>query len=193
VKVRFLPIMMALFVSSHFVPAHAQDPPPPPPAKDYFPRTWDEYSFPAGKFRVRFPQKPVESSSTQGGLTVNWVEYKGLLTYRVSHVDFATPIDDPQKVKEMLQGVKTAALNAIRDKGPRIISEREIDVDGHSGVFVHLEVGGKEVIRLQWVAAGSRLYTVSATSRKGSPKELEGENDFERVALGFISSFHVLP
>jgi len=85
------------------------------------------------------------------------------------------------------------ALNAIRDKGPRIISEREIDVDGHSGVFVHLEVGGKEVIRLQWVAAGSRLYTVSATSRKGSPKELEGENDFERVALGFISSFHVLP
>jgi hypothetical protein len=194
VKVRFLLIIMALFASAHFVPVHAQDPPPPPPARDYFPKTWDEYSFPAGKFRIRLPQKPVESTSTnQSGLTVNSVDYKGLIAYRVSYVDYPGPIDNPDKVKGMLQGLKTAALNSLRDKEVRIVSEREIDVDGHPGLFLHIEVAGKEVIRLQWVLAGSRFYTVSATSRKGSREELEGENDFEKAALGFISSFHVLP
>ena len=80
---------------------------------------------------------------------------------------------------------------AARPKGVQIIAEREISVDGHSGIFVHLEVGAKEVIRVQWIIAGSRLYTVSASSRKGSPEELEGKDDFEKVALGFINSFHV--
>ena len=71
--------------------------------------------------------------------------------------------------------------------------KREVDVDGHHGVFVHMEVGGREVIRMQWIAAGSRLYTVSATSRKGDPRELEGKDDFEKIAVGFIGSFHVTP
>ena len=194
VKNKFLMIMIVLLASAHFIAAHAQDPPPPPPpAKDYFPKTWDEYSFPAGKFRIRFPQKPIERTTTEDGFQVNSVEYNGLIAYRVSYVDFGVPIDDPQKVKEMLQRMKTAALNSIQDKGVRIITDREVAVDGHAGVFVHVEVGAKEVIRMQWIPAGSRLYTISTTSRKGSPQELEGKDDFEKIAIGFIDSFHVMP
>ena len=187
--------MMMLIASAYSIGVYAQDPPPPmppPPAKDYFPATWDEYSFPAAKFRVRFPQKPAERTSTEGGLEIHSFAYKGLITYRVSYVDYQVPIDAPEKLKELLQGVKTSALNAIQDKGVRIIAEREVTVDGHAGLFVHVEVGANEVIRLQWIPAGSRLYTVSATSRKGSPRELEGKDDFEKVAIGFISSFHFM-
>jgi hypothetical protein len=108
-------------------------------------------------------------------------------------VDYKVPIDDPQKVKEMLQGLKTAALNSIREKGVQVITEREVVIDGHAGIFVHVEVQAKEVIRVLWVAAGSRLYTISAESRKGSSRELEGKDNFEKVAIGFISSFHVIP
>jgi len=60
-------------------------------------------------------------------------------------------------------------------------------------VFIHVEVGAKEVIRLQWIAAGSRLYSISTTSRKGIPQELEGKDDYEKIAAGFIGSFHVMP
>src|SRR5689334_20375376 len=190
VKIKFLMMMVVLFASAHFIAVHAQDE-PPPPAKDYFPKTWKEYSFPAGKFRIRFPDKPVESQTSDGQLEVHSLEYKGLITYRVSYVDYQVRIDDPQKVKETLQGMKTAALLAIRDQGVRVITEREITVDGYSGIFVHIEVAGKQVIRMQWVAAGSRLYILSATSRKGDPVELEGKDDFEKVATGFIDSFHV--
>ena len=194
VKNGILTIVMMLLALAPFMVVHAQDPPPPPPpAKDYFPNTWDEYSFPAGKFRIRFPQKPIESTSSQGALQINSIEYNGLITYRVSYVDYGVPIDDPQKVKEMLQGLKTAALNSIRERGVKIVTDREVDVDGHHGVFVHMEVGGNEVIRMQWIAAGSRLYTISVTSRKGDPRELEGKDDFEQIAVGFIGSFHVTP
>jgi hypothetical protein len=193
VKIKILTIMMVLLAPAAFAAAYAQDPPPPPPAKDYFPNTWDEYSFPSGKFRIRFPQKPVESTTTDGKLKINSIQYKGLLDYQVSYINYGVPIDDPQKVKEMLQGMKTAALNSIQAKGVQIIADREVVVDGHSGVFIHVEVGAREVIRLQWVAAGSRLYSISTTSRKGSPQELEGKDDFEKIVVGFIGSFHVMP
>lgn len=191
-KKKFLTIMIVLLASAHFIGVYAQGP-PPPLAKDYFPNTWDEYSFPAGKFRIRFPAKPTESTSTEGRFELHSIEYKGLITYKVSYVDYQVPIDDPQKVKEMLQGLKTAALNAVRDKGVRLIAEREVTVDGHSGVFVHVEVATNGVIRMQWIAAGSRLYVISTTSGKGSPQELEGKDDYEKVVSGFIGSFHVLP
>ena len=187
-------LLAATYCLLTFNSVHAQDPPPPPPpAKDYFPNTWDEYSFPAGQFRIRFPKKPDETVAAQGNLEVHSIQYRGLISYRVSYVDYKVPIDDPQKVKEMLQGLKTAALSSIRDKGLQVIAEREVVIDGHAGIFVHMEVQAKEVIRVQWVAASSRLYTISAESRKGSPRELEGKDDFEKVAIGFISSFHLIP
>jgi len=46
---------------------------------------------------------------------------------------------------------------------------------------------------MQWVPAGSVLYTISVASRKGSPQELEGKDDFEKLSAGFIGSFHVMP
>ena len=190
-KNKFLPIVIVLLLSAHFYGIHAQD--PPPPANDYFPKAWTEYSFPAGKFRIRFPEKPTETTTTEDRRDVHSVEYKGLLTYRVTYIDFQVPIDDPQKVKEMLQGLKTAALNAIRDKDVKIIADREVVVDGYAGIFLHLEVGAKEVVRIQWVPVGSRLYTISTTSGKGSPQELEGKDDYAKVAAGFIDSFHVVP
>jgi len=191
---KFLIVMLLLLASAHFIDVQAQGPPPPPPpAKDYFPKTWDEYSFPDGKLRIRFPAKPTESTSTKERFPIHTIKYKGLIAFEASYVDYQVPIDDPKKVKELLQAMKTAALNSIQPKSVQIVSEREVSVDGHSGIFLHLEVDAKEVIRVEWVIAGSRLYTVSASSGKGDPRELEGEDDFEKVALGFINSFHVMP
>ena len=190
-------LLSILLASACYIatPAIAQEmpPPPPPPAKDYFPKTWDEYTSEAGKFRARFPGKPQEEVSAQGKFEKQALEYKGLLLYRVSSVDYKTTIEDPQKVKAALQGVKDAALASLKDRDMKLIAEREVTVDGHSGIFIHIEVGGKEVVRAEWVIAGSRLYMVSVDSRKGSPQEMEGQDDFAKIVEGFISSFHVLP
>ena len=196
----FIPQLSALLMFSFYIVATfhvlAQGPPPPPPpppAKDYFPDKWDEYTSETGKFRIRFPKEPRESVNTQGQLEVHSLEHKGLLHYQVSYVDYKTQIADPQKLSNLLQGLRNAALNSLQGKNVRIVAEREVIVDGHKGIFIHIEVEGREIVRLQWVVAGSRLYSISASSRKGSPNEMEGKNDFEKVATGFISSFHIIP
>ena len=188
----FLPLVLLVFAFYVVTPTMAQAQASSPPAKDYFPDKWDEYSSKAGKFRIRFPKQPQESVSMEG-LEVHSLESKGLINYRVSSVDNTTSIDDPQKVKGLLQGLKTSALNSLKDTGVRVVAERQVTVDRHNGIFVHIEVGGIEVLRVEWVVAGSRLYTIIASSGKGSPEELEGKNDFEKVAMGFINSFHVVP
>ena len=187
-------VLLGSMACASFTYASAQDPPPPPPpAKDYFPNTWDEYSFPDGQFRIRFPRKPQETMTSQGAHEIHSIQYKGLMTYRITYVDYKARIDNPETVKETLQSIKTAGLTAIQDRNVQVLTEREVVVDGHAGIFVHLEVRAKDVFRFQWVIAGSRLYIISAESRKGSPQELEGKDDFEKVASGFISSFHVTP
>lgn len=186
-------LLLALYVTACAAVQAQVDESPPPPAKDYFPNNWDEFPSASGKFRIRFPGKPREVASTQGDIEVHSLEYKGLLQYRVSYVDYGVAIDNPQKVKAILQGLKAAALEPLKDKDPRVLAEREVNIDGHQGMFVHVELQGKEVIRLQWIIAGSHLYAISATSRKGTPNEMEGKDDFEKVAMGFINSFHTTP
>ena len=197
-KNRLLRILIPILLVTGYhaglvIAAHAQNPqPPPPPVVDYFPDKWDEYISQEGKFRIRFPKKPIESVDKQERYDIHLMEHNGLILYQVSYVDYKVSVDDPRNVRVLLQGVKTAALNAILGDDFRIVADREIVVDGHHGVFVHLEVKEKKVIRMQLVAAGTRLYIISTTSRKGSPNELEGKDDFQKVAMGFMDSFHVL-
>lgn len=191
-RMLLLVLLGGVYHGSACCSVNAQElPPPPPPARDYFPEKWDEYTSRDGAFRIRFPSKPQEALTQKEELDIHSLEYKGLIKYRISYVDYKVPIENPQNVKDMLQQLKANALNSIGDKDARVVAEREVIVDGHAGIFIHLEVQPREVIRIQWVPVGSRLYTISASSRKGSPRELEGQDDFEKVAMGFISSFQI--
>lgn len=117
-KNRFIPtVLFALFGIAYctgcFTVLHAQGPStPPPPLKDYFPDTWDEYSFPAGQFRIRFPQKPQEAVANQGKFEVHSIEYKGLLNYRVLYVDLGsepTSVAAGSPVGSLKRRVRSAA------------------------------------------------------------------------------------
>lgn len=175
-------------------PVKAQNPPSSTAsAKDYSPNTWNEYFFPAAHFRIRFPEKPQETIRTEGPHQVHSLQYKGVIVYRITYVDYKGRIDDPQKVKETLRTIKSAALDAIRDRDVRVLAEREVDVDGHAGVFVHMQVRATEIHRVQWVIAGSRLYIISVEARKESSEQVEVKDDFEKVATEFIRSFHITP
>jgi len=195
-RASLLSFTILLLLGCYLAPAsiYAQDPaPPPPPARDYFPDKWDEYHSQTGKFRIRFPGEPQERVKTQDGIDEHYMEYKGLLLYRLSYVDYETRIDDPQKRRDILKGMKATALRFIKVNNHRLVSERDVTVDGYQGLFVQFEVQGKEVIRLQWLVVGSRVFTISTLGRKGSPLDLEGNDDYEKVALGFINSFHLVP
>jgi hypothetical protein len=164
-----------------------------PPVNDFYPNKWHEYSSPLGGYRIRFPMKPQDISKLEGQYESRGMEYKGLLIYRVVYIDYQVPIEDPQNVKDLLQALKETTLNAVRDHGLLVVEEREVMVDGHHGIFVHLELQRKDVIRMQWVIVGSRRYTISTLSRKASATEAGSKDDYESISAAFINSFHITP
>jgi hypothetical protein len=194
-KTKTLDLMLLMLLSSAFyliaaAVAQAQDPVlPPPPARDYFPAKWDEYTSEQGRFRIRFPGKPKEEFSPVG---VNFVSYSSLLEYRVSYVDESELTDDPDSAKHYLQETKSVSLEITKISGERIIKEKAVTVDGHPGYFLHVE-SAKGWVRSQEIVVGKRVYTIIVEGRKGRANELEGKDDFEKLAMGFINSFKLIP
>jgi hypothetical protein len=163
--------------------------PPPPMAKDYFPDKWDEFTSEHGGFRIRFPGKPKDEISSVG---VHFLSYSGLLEYRVSYVDEPDITGEPNSVKQYLEESRLVSAEITKISGERIIKEEAVTVDGHPGYFLHVE-SAKGWIRSQEIVVGKRVYTIIVEGRKGRANEVEGAGDFEKVAVGFINSFKVIP
>jgi hypothetical protein len=180
--------MSAFYVMAPAV-AQAQEPlPPPPPAKDYFPEKWDEYTSEQGRFRIRFPGKPKEEFSPVG---VHFLSYSGLLEFRVSYGDEPEVTDGPDSGKQYLQELKSASLLLVNLSNERIIKEKDETIDGHPGYFQHVETA-KGWVRMLQIVVGKTVYTIVVEGRKGRANELEGKDDFEKVAMGFINSFKLI-
>lgn len=74
----------------------------------------------------------------------------------------------------------------------RIVKEKAVTIDGYPGYFTHVE-SSKGWVRMQQIVVGKRVYTIVVEGRKGRANELEGKDDFEKVAMGFINSFKLIP
>jgi hypothetical protein len=188
-KANLLLLILLISVCYMTAPAVTKAQELPPPTREYFPNKWDEFTSAQGRFRIRFPGKPREEFSPVG---VNFLSYSGLLEYRVSYVDEPELTDDPGSAKRYLQETKSATLELTKISGERIIRERAVTVDGHLGYFVHVE-SATGWVRSQEIVVGRRVYTIIVEGRKGQAHGLVGKNDFERVALGFINSFKLIP
>jgi hypothetical protein len=165
-------------------PSSSQRPSSPP--RDYLPNKWDEYTSEQGRFRIRFPGKPTEELSP---VDVHFLSYSGLLDYRVSYVDESELNDDLSSAKRYLQETKSATLELTRISGERIVRERSVTVDGHPGYFSHVE-SATGWICSQEIVVGKRVYTIIVEGRKNV---LAGNHRVEKVALGFINSFKLIP
>ena len=167
----------------------AQEPPSPPsPAKDYFPDKWGEYTSEQGRFRIRFPDKPKEEVSAVG---VHFLSYSGFLEYRVSYSDEPELSDNLDSAKRYLREMK-AASNAIVSMGnERIVKEEEVTIEGYPGYFTYVE-GAKGWVRDLQIVVGKRVYTIVVEGRVARANELEGKDNFEKLAMGFINSFKLI-
>jgi hypothetical protein len=171
-------------------------PPPPPPAKDYFPNLWKEFASSDGKFKILLPGLPKESirseESSNGKVFLHVVTYKSFISYSVMYVDHAQAIDDPATVKQFLANARDNGLSAVTQAHPRVVRDSEIEVSGHPGRFLHVELLDRAVLRVRWIVVGNRLYVVSATTPKGRPNVMGAENDYEKIAFNFLDSFQLV-
>jgi hypothetical protein len=173
-----------------------EPPPPPPPARDYYPAKRERFTFESGHFSACFPGKPAETTETNGsgpGSITQVFQYKGLLTYRVSYVDFGVQIVEKSKVKDFLQAMKSVMIKADKKPDVKLVDERTVEVQGYEGLYFQLDEGDKSTIRIQVVPVGSRVYIISVEGHRGRPYEMEGKDNFAKIATGFIGSFQITP
>jgi hypothetical protein len=164
---------------------------PPPPSNEYFPQKWFEYVSDSGKFKIKFPKKPNESSQIQNGIggesTVYISEYKGLLLYVTTYADSAGHIPD---AKAFLNGISDAWLNANSGRNPQVIKNEEISFNGNPARFLQIETRN-DVVRVRWIVVKDRVYYqfVAAPKHKNA---MDSENGYEKLAMAFLDSFELV-
>ena len=160
------------------------------PSDESNPHKWVSYVSEAGKFKIKFPAKPTESSEVQEGeggpSNVYLAEYKGLLLYVTTYGNSASHITD---AKLYLKNVGNAWLDANSLHNIHVLKDEEISFKNNPGRFVVVETQ-MQVVRARWIVVGNRIYYqfVLAPKRYNAPAS---ENGYEKLATAFFDSFEL--
>ncbi|MDQ3799805.1 MAG: hypothetical protein M3384_10155 [Acidobacteriota bacterium] len=186
-KKYFLLICLALFAFQ----VVAQ---PPPAAPDYSPENWKEYSYQQDNVKFRFPAEPkiaLENSESSGvKFTIRKYIRQSFLAMELWVMEY--PANIPEG-KETLEFLRNVAVDSVKHMSPKIIKESDITVDGNAGKFIQMETSDGVVTRYKFFYVKNRIYYYFAAVRKGEKHGFNYENDFEKVAMGFLDSVKLIP
>jgi len=188
---RWFAIFLLLFASglTALAQTNRQDE-PPPPSNEYFPKTWVDYKSREGKFKIKFPQTPRESSETQEGSagpsTVYIAEHKGLLLYVATYADAGAVITD---AKTYLTNIVQAWLEANSARNLHVIRNEEIAVAGLPARSLEVETS-RDVVRVRWIIAKDRVYYQFVAAPKHQNAKMS-DNGYQTLALAFFDSFEL--
>lgn len=106
--------------------------------------TWSEFSSAEGKFKVLLPGNPVRKvrSAKETEYSLETPGFKiGVVFANLSEKD------RPEKFM-------------VAPAGAKVISEKDVTVDGHPGRDIIADVSGHGIAHMRFVSAGKRLYTI---------------------------------
>lgn len=151
-----------------------------------------EYVSAVGRFKIHFPGVPQEFEATYdvkfGQIATHFVMLATNVTHGVNYTDYPISLEQPELVKQFLDGARDGALARVAKEEPRILSETDISVEGHPGRFFSMELKGDAIIRNKLVVVGNRVYVLSV----GSPKRPEAQAEYDKLATTFFDSFKLL-
>lgn len=200
-KLRIVNLLLILLMLGFYLIApavsQAQGPPaPPPPVNDYFPDRWKDFLSTEGKFKIRFPGIPKESSTERVSngvkLSIHSINYKSFIMYGVMYTDYPQNIDNPSTVKMFFDTVRDSGLKGIAYTNPKLVKESDGSINGYPSRFLRIDMGGEAVLRIKYVAIQNRLFIIGVTTPKGDKIGLGAENDYEKIAMSFLDSFQLI-
>lgn len=185
-------LLLAIFIclSAIYVSAQ-QDGPPPPPAPDYSPDAWKEYSFAQDNIRFRFPVEPkvTESSKDHGR---NY-ERKSFMEFSLDVSDAGIDVGkDKEKQKKYLILISLTLDKSFESSGAKLLKSEDTTVDGNPAKFFVFESKDGFLTRAKIFAIKDRVYSAETTVKKGEKHGFNWENDFEKPAMAFLDSIHVI-
>jgi hypothetical protein len=197
---KYLTICLALIALTFTsTPAPAQSAPPPPaPAPDYSPDKWKEFVYESDNVKVRFPAEPKFTTETKdesfGKMTTRTYHHQSFIALELMVAEYPSNInfEEAMSPKDLLGQMRDGGLAEVKQLDPKVIKDEDISVDGHAAKFLQVETSNGQVIRAKFFVVKNRLYFMYAEVKKGERHGFNYENDFEKVAMGFLDSVKLL-
>lgn len=158
--------------------------------------TWPAFTSSEGKYRVQFPGAPFRWSLPLQALsppsTLHVTGYYSSGQYSVMYFDYAqTPAaSNRAALKTFLDELNAGQIARAEQMGGKVtvVSENEIDVDGHPGRFMVAEIAGLLTYRVKTIVAKSRVYFLTIAMPNDDPKSSDPKA-YETLSLKFLDSF----
>lgn len=155
--------------------------------------SWKEFLSPEGHFTVSFPgipqeqYQPLNLQSSQ----IDMHRYRfstSNVIYVITYVDYSYPLENPDTVKTYLDSTRNGGVALTKGK---LLSETDIDIGGHPGRLLKIDLPNGNVLRGKFFVVDSRLYSLAVTTPKeiGSPSKTV--RDYDSIAAKFLDSFRL--
>jgi hypothetical protein len=136
---------------------------------------WKEFTFPAGNFRIAFPENPQRLRGSRRHLH-QFSATAGTESYGVAYADYSPGTD----WKRTVNGKRDSIVSRL---GASVVDEKRTSVAGYPGKWVRF-VGPNTSGELAIYLVGQRLYLLHAFA----PKNIQRPRNFSR----FLNSFRLL-
>lgn len=174
------------------ISAQKGSPPPPPPdaAPDYTPESWKEYSYPQDNLRFRFPDEPKITESAKDGRTY---ERHSFMTFTLSVSDAGIDVgNDKEQQRKYLILIALSLDENFKASGAKLLKSEDISVDGNPAKLFIFESKDGIISRAKVFVVKDKVYSAEADVKKGERRGLNSENDFEKPAMAFLDSIHMI-
>jgi len=140
---------------------------------------WDEYKYRDAGFAISAPFLPIPlpASPDEPNSRAYGIKYANRSEILIT----AGPLDMFENLpdKEKLQRLKDLTVQGTSSK---VISEKEISLDGHSGVEMEIESGGRH-LRERYYLANGRIFAVQSSAPIGEPFVADTDRIFDSLRL----------
>lgn len=136
---------------------------------------WKEFTFPAGNFRVVFPESPQRLRGVRRNLH-QFSATAGAESYGVAYADYSRGTD----WKSAVEGERDSIVSGL---GASVVDEKPTSVAGYPGKWIRF-VGPNTSGELAIYLVGRRMYLLHAFA----PKSIQRPQNFSR----FLNSFRLL-
>ena len=184
-------LLLLAFVYLSAICVSAQQGDPPPAVPDYNPDAWKEYSYTQDNIRFRFPVEPtVTESSKDKGRTY---ERKSFMDFSISVSDAGVDVGkDRDKQQKYLVLISLSLDKTFESSGAKLLKSEDTTIDGNPAKFFVFESKDGILTRAKIFVLKDKVYSAEANVRKGERHGVNWENDFEKPAMAFLDSIHLI-
>ena len=158
---------------------------------DASPAAWKEFSSTEGRFAIRLPGTPKESTQSLGQMNLRIFQLQSAFEYSVMYADYPEEINDsdPALAKRVLDNGLEGAVAAVNAK---LVEVQEVSIGKHPGRQYVEQMPNGTIMRGKTFLVGNRLYQIAITTPKEEGSLAESVRFYRDTAAKYLDSFRLI-